>query len=199
MYVVKAGVHFPYEGSYDVAAAPYRPHMEGMIVPDRERMRNSYKNAIRYSIDGFFRELTEGGLDLSDSMIIYTSDHGQSLLDNKSQLTHCSVEDSTVSEGLVPLMVFSGYPQIVGKLREYATINRDKLSHFNVVPTIIEAMGFRHPEGLATMLDASAGDARGFYTGVVRVGSLKGPGKFNQLRFVPISAAEIERHRIEVR
>jgi len=198
VYVVKSGIHFPYEGSYDVESAHYHPHMDGMVVPDRERMRNSYKNAIRYAIDGFFRELAEGGLDLSDSIIIYTSDHGQNLLDNGSQLTHCSVDNSTTSEVLVPLMVFSGQPQIVEKLRKYAVINRDKLSHFNIVPTILEVMGFPPTDGSSTIFDR-VDDARGFYTGVVRIGNRSGPGKFNQLRFVPVSAAEVGRHRNDVR
>lgn len=190
VYVVKSGVHFPYEGSYDVNSAPYRPHMTGMDVPDRGRMRNSYKNALRHSIDGFFSALGAEGLDLSNAVIIYTSDHGQNLLDNGSQLTHCSVANSTASEGLVPMMVLSAQPQVVEKLRPNLAANRDRLSHFNIVPTILEIMGYARTGGGATIFDPQTG-GRGFYSGVVRVGNNPLPGKFNRLTFVPVPDAAV--------
>ena len=42
---------------------------------DKELLVNSYKNTIHWSVDHFFKTLTEG-VDLTNVIIIYTSDHG---------------------------------------------------------------------------------------------------------------------------
>ena len=40
-------------------------------------------------------------------VILYTSDHGQNLLDNGLRLSHGSVENHTQEEGLLPMLVIT--------------------------------------------------------------------------------------------
>src|SRR5262249_38085823 len=53
-----------------------------------DRAIADYPNAIAWSVDEFFRNLLPA-VDLSKTLIIYTSDHGQSLL--PGHFTHCSI------------------------------------------------------------------------------------------------------------
>ncbi|MDH5424044.1 MAG: sulfatase-like hydrolase/transferase [Gammaproteobacteria bacterium] len=142
IYVQRAGVHFPYEGSYDLRRAKYHPHMGFDIkVKSKETMVNSYKNAIAYSVDLYFKKLFND-LDLKNTLIIYTSDHGQNLYDNKTWLTHCSVENTSRYEVTVPLMIITENQEIRKQFEKSAIFNKNKTSHYNIIPTILELMGY---------------------------------------------------------
>ncbi len=150
IFVLKSGAHFPYENSYDTREAVFHPHMgrenivavtESAARKDKELMINSYKNAIRLSIDKFFATLLTGNT-FRDSIVIYTSDHGQNLMDSDIELTHCSEGGSTPYEALVPLMVITDIPEWKNRFELSAARNFDQASHFNVVPTLFEILGF---------------------------------------------------------
>ena len=49
-----------------------------MSEENREATINTYLNSLRYAADGFLKEFLDK-IDLSDRMILYTADHGQSL------------------------------------------------------------------------------------------------------------------------
>jgi glucan phosphoethanolaminetransferase (alkaline phosphatase superfamily) len=139
----------------------------------RERLVNSYKNSVRYNVDGFFRELLQG--DFRNAAIIYTSDHGLSLLDHDNVLTHCNSVDPHEFEGLVPLLALSGDSELQGRFLEAALINRDRASHFQIFPTLLELLGFDRAEVRAAygagLLEALAEDDRAFSFGPVAGGS----------------------------
>lgn len=142
IYVQRAGVHFPYEGSYDVRRAKHHPHM-GFDIKDKSKltMVNSYKNAVAYSVDLYFKKLFSD-LDLKNTIIIYTSDHGQNLYDNNTWLTHCSVENTSKYEVIVPMMIITENKEIRKQFERSAVYNKNKTSHYNIVPTILELMGY---------------------------------------------------------
>jgi hypothetical protein len=132
-----------------VESRPVKDGIRSIVLIVDESVRGDYASNLELLPS---LRVSSEGLDLSESVIIYTSDHGQNLLENGSQLTHCSVDNSTVSEGPVPLMTFSGNPVIAPKLGEAAAVNRDRLSHFHVPPSLVEMMGFPGLGGSATML-----------------------------------------------
>ena len=175
VYVNKWGAHFPFTRNYPRASAVFVPDMEEResVGADRERLVNSYRNTIRYNVDGFFRELLQG--DLRDVAIIYTSDHGLSLLDHDNVLTHCNSADPHELEGLVPLLAMSGDPELQRSLRDAAFVNRHRASHFQIFPTLLELLGFDRAEVEATygagLIEPLAEADRAFSFGPVAGGS----------------------------
>ena len=149
VYVNKWGAHFPFSGNYPHESATFVPHMdEGEAVGDsRERLVNSYKNSLHYNLDGFFREMLQS--DLRDVAVIYTSDHGLSLLDH-GVLTHCNSVNPHQFEGLVPLLAVSGDRELQERFGHAALVNRDRASHFQIFPTLLELLGFDRVEVQAT-------------------------------------------------
>ena len=157
IYVNKAGTHFPYESAYDVDEAVYTPHLgdrtQGSVFEDsarfadKELMINSYKNAIQLSVDRFFQTLFETA-DFDNAVIIYTSDHGQNLLDSDIEITHCANINASPYEALVPLMVFTNSPGWRAKFETGATRNFNRAGHFNIVATILQLFGYSESEVL---------------------------------------------------
>jgi Sulfatase len=145
VYVNKWGAHFPFSANYPHESATFVPHMDdGEAVGDsRERLVNSYKNSLRYNLDGFFREMLQS--DLEDVAVIYTSDHGLSLLD-RGVLTHCNSVNPHEFEALVPLLAVSGDPGLQQRFVAAARVNRDRASHFQIFPTLLELLGFDRVE-----------------------------------------------------
>jgi glucan phosphoethanolaminetransferase (alkaline phosphatase superfamily) len=72
IYVDKFGVHIPYENKYPP------DHARFPVISDdsRQKLIGLYKNAVGWSVDEFFSFLLSSA-DLSDTLIVYTSDHGQ--------------------------------------------------------------------------------------------------------------------------
>jgi glucan phosphoethanolaminetransferase (alkaline phosphatase superfamily) len=104
-------------------------------------MINSYKNAIHWSVDTFFKRLDEQA-DLSDTLVIYTSDHGQNLLDDGVPVTHCRADNPISEEAWVPLLVFSKDRGLASDLRKAARLNQNRASAFQIFPTILRVMGY---------------------------------------------------------
>ena len=143
IYWNKQGAHTPYESRYPAEFGRFNPRLETTVssVEDRERLTNSYKNAISWTVDHFFQSLL-GQVDLKHTLIIYTSDHGQNLLDDGTTRTHCGLTDPNFHEALVPLLVFNDTPSLRPRLVEAAALNRNRSSHFQIFPTILEVLGF---------------------------------------------------------
>jgi len=140
----KHGAHFPYERSYPESATVFTPHASG---GDQEALLNSYRNAIRWSVDGFFRELLDGDADsldgdadlLDDAVLLYTSDHGQNL---GARVPHCNTSRPHPSEALVPLLILSGVPELRDAFAEAARHNRGRATHFEIFPTVLALFGY---------------------------------------------------------
>jgi glucan phosphoethanolaminetransferase (alkaline phosphatase superfamily) len=164
IYVEKYGVHFPYSTKYppdfhafptpvEPAASKYQDTIIGSVnaflksflppagtVQYSDRGIADYPNAIAWSVDEFFKNLLPA-VELSKTLIIYTSDHGQSLL--PGHFTHCSTT-ARVSPGevSVPLFAATLVPEFERGLEQGAARGFGRFSHFEVFPTVLLAMGY---------------------------------------------------------
>ena len=139
IYANKNGAHFPYDGGYPESARVFRPTMSEGVKDQALTRINSYRNVVKWSVDRFFKRLFDEA-DLKDTVIIYTSDHGQVF--NPDRLTHCTVEDPDPREGLVPLFVYTDNDEFRNRLAGAAAASRGHASHFSIVPTVLELLGY---------------------------------------------------------
>jgi lipid A ethanolaminephosphotransferase len=172
---VKKGLHFPYDRKVPQERRKYDTKSNGFNIGEREDLINSYKNAIAYFIDPFFKVLMENA-NYKNTVLFYTSDHGQNLLDNGHKITHCTTSDTSPYEGLVPLFIITDNQVYRDKFNKAALKNRDKSSHFNIFPTILNIFGFdkldisrRH--GVTLFDDIS--DPRKFTSGLLTTNRLR--------------------------
>lgn len=158
--VNKVGAHFPVHDKFPDAFMRYRPalprggHEEVSDTGDRDgfggggtdwlRYRNSYRNTLLWNVGAFFDRLL-AQTDLARATIIYTSDHGQDLHErgDPGLNTHCG-SDPMIEEGLVPLVVIEGAKPALGWHRTLAA-NRNRVSHYNIFPTLLVLMGYDDP------------------------------------------------------
>jgi len=140
--VNKRGVHFSYHSNYPEEAEVFKPSLKGARnADDRVSLLNSYRNAVKWNVDGFFEHLlTSKGLD--NTVLIYTSDHGQNLMDDPTPVTHCRRLSPILEEALVPLLVITQIPALHDAFQEAAARNLNRTSGFQVFPTILELMGY---------------------------------------------------------
>lgn len=193
IYLVKSGVHFPYEDMYEAEDARFQRHLTGGFVFDAERLQNSYKNAIYASVDLYYKTLLSSP-NISDAVILYTSDHGQNLLENGRSYAHCSVGNATIYEGIVPAMVITQNADWKPLFEEAAALNFDRASHFNIFPTLLALFGY-DPAGIQKRYGPSLLDdvsaPRGFVTGVVTDKPRLSFGKRGELNFRPVREEEV--------
>lgn len=167
VYVNKMGAHFPYEGKYppERAVLPVLKRTtlgDGIGKPQTEdpatrtSFRNAYLNTLAWNVGNFFDTLL-GDLDLSNTVIVYTSDHGQNLHEDGSPgyATHCTTHNSSPTEGIVPLVVLTQTPQVLATMREAAKKNHDRASQFNVFPSVLALLGYL-PEDVARSASSEA-------------------------------------------
>lgn len=154
----KVGAHFPVHDKYPDAFMAYRPTLpRGQFTEvadtgkrdgfngqpdDWVLYRNAYKNTVLWNVGEFFARVFAQA-NLNNALLIYTSDHGQDLHErgNPGLNTHCG-GDPVEEEGLVPLVVIQGdqlhtldwSAQLVG--------NKDRSSHYNIFPTLLQLMGY---------------------------------------------------------
>jgi lipid A ethanolaminephosphotransferase len=143
IYAEKFGVHFPYADKYPpgFGSSPTTT-VSGTAssVAIGERELAQYPNAIDWSVDEFFKKLLPS-VDLSKTLIIYTSDHGQNMLQGRS--THCSASRMVpVGEEYVPLFAVTSLPNFEQGLVKGATSGFGQFSHFEIFPTLLLAMGY---------------------------------------------------------
>ena len=140
IYANKNGAHFPYDMDYPHKQAEFHPTMAETSREDDSGRINSYRNAIKWSVDRIFKRLVERA-NLQDTVIIYTSDHGQNL--SYKHLTHCTIDNPDPREGLVPLIAITDDDAMRAKFSAAAAESHGHASHFNIVPTILQLFGFR--------------------------------------------------------
>ena len=142
IYVVKNGVHFPYENVLTEEMQQALVELTASMS-DKERLETTYREAIRYSVDAFFRVLQQQA-PYENTLFFYTADHGQNLLDNGRLMTHCGDSDIDWHEAMVPFILKSDVPVWQEKIQQAAVQNKDKLSHFHIFPSLLAVMGFDH-------------------------------------------------------
>jgi glucan phosphoethanolaminetransferase (alkaline phosphatase superfamily) len=149
IYVEKLGAHFPYSDKFPpdfhTRPTPLTDTFWSVFAKLRlsavgERDLADYPNAITWSVDEFFRKLLPA-VDLRKTLIVYTSDHGQSLLPGRS--THCSTTPTVPpGEAYVPLFAVTSAPDFEQRLEQGAAHGFGRFSHFEVFPTLLLAMGY---------------------------------------------------------
>jgi len=138
--VVKYGSHFPYLTSYNHEYAPFKPVLEvsygGMDMAHKEKMVNSYLNSLYNSVDLYLKHLVEE-VDLNKTVVFYTSDHGQNILESKGLTrTHCNRE-VVKNEVSVPLFVFTK-----GAKERFPVNKNEFYSHIQIFPTTLSLLGY---------------------------------------------------------
>lgn len=146
IYANKNGAHFPYDNAYPKDEAKFHPTMSEVEGDTSEGRINSFRNAVSWTVDRIFKRLFDEN-DLKDTVVIYTSDHGQQF--NPGHLSHCTVENPDPREGLVPLFAITTDPVLEQRFVEGARASAGHASHFAIAPTLYELMGYQ-PADLAT-------------------------------------------------
>jgi hypothetical protein len=154
----KVGAHFPVHDKYPDAFMAYRPTLpRGQfteVADTGERTgfngqpddwvlyRNAYKNTVLWNVGEFFARVFAEA-NLSNALLIYTSDHGQDLHErgNPGLNTHCG-GDPVEEEGLVPLVVIQGSDLKTLDWSAQLAANKDRSSHYNIFPTLLQLMGY---------------------------------------------------------
>ena len=152
IYANKNGAHFPYSDNYPESAAIYQPvpsvhehsGLGGLLDlyhnGSMEPVINTYKNSIYWTVDKFFEKLFQD-VDLNDTAIIYTSDHGQYF--EPSSTTHCtSGENAPATEGLVPLMFITNKKPLLNNFKDSAKTSYNATDQFSLFPTVLNLLGY---------------------------------------------------------
>lgn len=160
IWVIKLGVHYPYARAFSPTAAEWMPIDQSVqIDPTRkEEMINAYDDALKYNLESFFQNLAIEKWQRRN-ILIYTSDHGQTLSEHGEQHTHCgTAADTFPTEATVPLFIIS---------RETISVDTGyRASHGNIFATLLDFMEFpaeRHHEYALSLLTAKAGDSKPRY------------------------------------
>lgn len=144
-YFLKYGVHTHYEYTYPREARYFEPVMQStdFFSVEKESLHNSYSNGIRWEVDHFFSELHRK-FENEDIIFIYTSDHGQNLLDDpKIKLSHCIKENAPYQMAAVPLFIYATQKETKMKLSsEVIPANLNCASHFNIFSSTLKIMGY---------------------------------------------------------
>jgi glucan phosphoethanolaminetransferase (alkaline phosphatase superfamily) len=113
------------------ASEPVDPSAAG-----RERLVNTYDNGIRHQVDDFFRMLVSGATR-HNYVVLYTSDHGQTLAEHGQAYTHMKPDEAIVD---VPGFLVSG--RGYGRRGLLAGIAPGiRVSHLNYFATLLDLMG----------------------------------------------------------
>lgn len=173
-YVLKSGVHFPYECSFpveDPEIAKGIMEKENHSDDSVRQLRLNYYSSIKWNVDDFLKKLVPAITEY-DPTIIYTSDHGECLREDGSYITH-AIYNGSVYQGMVPLMVIplgNSYDRFFALAHPHFKHNINKASHFNIFATILLMMGYntkavadKYEPGLFDKLDGM----RSFYSEIV--------------------------------
>lgn len=141
--VNKQGLHFQYRNRYpdDPAATMWKPVMEKWESIDpgaagREKLVNTYDNAIRFQVDEFFRMVVSETTN-SNYVILYTSDHGQTLAEQGQVYTHM-MPDPVIAD--VPNFLVAGEQYSKKELLD-GIAPGIRVSHLNNFATLLDLMG----------------------------------------------------------
>ena len=168
IWVNKFGVHTPYTNSFpnehygeilDALPADYDPYLQ------EDAIGKLYDAAITYNLESFFRELLADG-PAADTYYVYTSDHGQTLRENGSTVSHCA---ETKPEANVPLFMIAEKEHLPPADTSY------RPTQANIFATLLDLMQFpeserKQPYALS-LLKASGKDSapRFYYSNELRL------------------------------
>jgi glucan phosphoethanolaminetransferase (alkaline phosphatase superfamily) len=141
--VNKKGLHFNYRDRYpdDPASTLWKPVMKAWEAIDpsaagREKLVNSYDNGIRFQVDEFFRLFVSETTN-RNYVVLYTSDHGQTLSEHGQAYTHMKPDQEIVD---VPDFFVSGEEYGRKGLLD-AIPPAIRVSHLNNFAALLDLMG----------------------------------------------------------
>lgn len=159
--IFKRGSHTPYNRNFPPGSETWHPTSKtfahNLLNMDLETFINTYDNSVKYNLESFFRALVlESGVLPDRTVILYTSDHGQTLSEDGGIYSHGG---ETRKEAIVPLF-------IIGDAGGYIDTSY-KAMHANIVPTLLDLMSFpeekRTRKYALSLLKARAADSRERY------------------------------------
>jgi glucan phosphoethanolaminetransferase (alkaline phosphatase superfamily) len=127
-YINKAGAHWPYQSN-----AP--------ISKDTCLGRGTtgaYNISLKWNLDRFWQKIMTDPQPDSNSLFIYTSDHGENYASPSTRVKHASIYRADTTEGLVPLLVLDKS----GFFSADFTPSKARYSHQLIFPTVLTAMGY---------------------------------------------------------
>ncbi len=166
VYFNKAGAHWPYARTYPPDSVFYKPVLpEQSMMQDKEKSLNTYYNAIRWTVDGFWKQLLPALIPLDSTYIMYTSDHGQDLSGDGISIRHARTTQTAAVEADVPLWVLDK----TGYSLTYSSPQPNQQTHAQIFPTLLLMQGYdskfiRNNYGL-TLYDAVEPTPRTFLSG----------------------------------
>jgi glucan phosphoethanolaminetransferase (alkaline phosphatase superfamily) len=141
--VNKKGLHFHYRNRYpdDPASTIWKPVMAASQSIDtseagREKLVNTYDNGIRFQVDEFFRVFVSETTN-QNYVMLYTSDHGQTLAEHGQVYTHMKPDKEIVD---VPDFFVSGEKYSKKGLLDSLALGI-RVSHLNNFATLLDLMG----------------------------------------------------------
>lgn len=143
-YLIKTGAHLP----YDDKSPPEEQPFSDAAADGSRAIRQSYWNAIRWTTDRFLfdlsRKLEATGQEV---LVVYTSDHGQWLADERTAdrkiSPHATVLDPPDEQASVPLLLLAFGPRTRATLaKRFAGHLVDATSAFEIFPTVLQAAGY---------------------------------------------------------
>jgi lipid A ethanolaminephosphotransferase len=160
IYFVKSGAHFPYDAKYPPDRAFFGPTLSsGGAGGNLGKTLNSYRNALRWNVDEFIRILFErfedSGVDL---LVLYTSDHGQSLADavedagaprhgRPLRWPHAVPVDPPAQQASVPLILFAFARDAHAALASrYQPSLRNRASAFEIFSSLLQLAGYDYAQ-----------------------------------------------------
>lgn len=168
--VFNTGAHFPYI-NYGVDHGfkeLFKPTLKTRDIRNalQEEVINSYKNLIYYNTNGFFENYFKNMHSLNNTIMIYTSDHGQNLADLSHRMTHCTTIDPRDIEGLVPLLVIGDKQQTQNTVLNNIMSMKRLTSHYDIAPLLMSYMGYSESD-IERFMDYKSFDEVGFVYGNV--------------------------------
>jgi glucan phosphoethanolaminetransferase (alkaline phosphatase superfamily) len=137
IFVYKRGTHIPYQNAYPEKETAWKPAYnwdDYYEIPGADKLKavtNSYDNSIRYNVDGFFRSLATDYSKLPNNTVIaYTSDHGESLYAQGA----AGHGGRSREEATVPMFLIG--------LKDQAVDTSFKASHSNLFTTLLDLTGY---------------------------------------------------------
>lgn len=134
VFVYKRGIHFPYEKNYPAENAMWQPiykftsQWESPPAEAAVGIANSYDNALLYGLDPFFKKLGVDHPLPNNTVIVYTSDHGETFASN-GRAGHGG---DSIDEASIPLFIIGLEGRKIGSLT--------RAEHPNIFSTLLDLM-----------------------------------------------------------
>jgi glucan phosphoethanolaminetransferase (alkaline phosphatase superfamily) len=153
-YILKAGAHFPYTEKADLSSRPFQPALRaGSATRGTQKTLHSYLNALTWTVDAYLKDLIET-LERTGKrvLIIYTSDHGQSVFEPVDGgphmgFPHATAVDPPIYQAMVPLILFGVGADVSERLSARCDpALRDRVSAFEIFSSALILAGYDYAE-----------------------------------------------------